>query len=72
INNTDWDLTGKMAHRMKPSIDGMGIYALKEVIRTIERNAKEKNNVSAIPGLFEKVNNHLQKVLEQLKIDFNL
>jgi PAS domain S-box-containing protein len=37
--HNDFEKVNKLAHRLKPSIDNMGITALKEVIREIENNA---------------------------------
>lgn len=50
-----WELLGKLAHKMKSTIDSMGINSLKQDIRTIEQNGKQQNSVQEIPGLVSKL-----------------
>ncbi|MDX2172764.1 MAG: PAS domain S-box protein [Bacteroidota bacterium] len=54
-------------HRIKPSIDSMGITSLKEVTRFIEKNAKERNDTAELQNKLNVLIATLQKVLKQLK-----
>lgn len=58
---------GAAAHKVKPSIDMMGITLLKDAIRQLENNAKHQINLETLPGLIAEVNEVLEKVLSQLK-----
>ena len=63
----DWDEVQSASHKMKPSIDMMGIASLHDVIREIEQNAKHGKNVEDIPGLLQKLQDTLAQVYEQLR-----
>jgi len=64
----DFTTISKIAHRMKPSIDNMGIFSLKNPIRELESNAKmeviDKNKISSLIDIIE---NTLIKVIKELK-----
>ncbi|MBC7849081.1 MAG: Hpt domain-containing protein [Chitinophagaceae bacterium] len=68
----NWEMVGKHAHKMKSTIDSMGITALKDDIRAIEHGGKNKSNVESIPALVDNVANVLGQCISQLKKDFNL
>ena len=67
--NSDKNLQAiyQTVHRIKPSIDSMGIISLKEVTRFIEKNAKENNNTEELQTNIDFLVSTLQKVLNQLK-----
>ncbi|MBS1510963.1 MAG: PAS domain S-box protein [Bacteroidetes bacterium] len=57
----------KIAHRIKPSIDNMGISTLKTEIREIESMATESNHNGRLVQLIQLLESTLTKVLEELK-----
>ncbi|WP_185156259.1 PAS domain S-box protein, partial [Fulvivirga kasyanovii] len=57
----------KIAHRMKPSIDNMGIYAIKEEIRTLENITSETITTRQLKQLISKVTNTLKNAASQMK-----
>ena len=63
----DWDKVKAAAHKMKPSLDMMGIDSLHTVVRSIEEKAKSQQDLEAIPELYFKLEEILQDVFEQLK-----
>lgn len=63
----DLDRVGAAAHKIKPSLDMMGIVALKDKIRSLESNAKNRLNVEEIPALVTEVSDTLKAVIVQLK-----
>ena len=63
----DYDRVGAAAHKIKPSLDMMGIAVLKDKIRTLEGNAKNRVDVEGIPQLVEEVSNTLKAVVAQLR-----
>ncbi len=67
-----WDQVGKLAHKLKSTIDTMNISSLKDDIRIIEKNGKDQKNLPDIPGLVEKADLVIKKVAEQLKDEFKL
>jgi len=58
---------GAAAHKLKPSIDMMGIVSLKQKIRDLEQWGKNRTNVDMIPGLLDEVINTLNDVVQQLR-----
>ena len=71
IQNKDADTVYRTAHRMKPTIDTMGIQPLKEVIRRIEILGKEKILSAETASLIDETEKVLEKVYKQLRKQFN-
>jgi len=64
----DFTTISKIAHRMKPSIDNMGIFSLKNPIRELESSAKmEEIDKNKIASLIDIIENTLIKVIKELK-----
>jgi HPt (histidine-containing phosphotransfer) domain-containing protein len=72
VEQQQWDKVSKVAHKLKSTIDSMGISSLKDEIRTIEANGKQQQNVDVIPVLVQKVNEVVNVCIVQLKADFSL
>lgn len=72
LQQENWDMVGKHAHKMKSTIDSMGIVTLKDDIRAIEAAGKQKTNLEAVPTLVQKVADVLGQCIEQLKSDHKL
>ena len=68
----NWLNVSKLAHKMKATIDSMGIVKIKDVIRAIEANGKKGEEVDAIPGQVQEVIQVLEECMKQLKKDFDL
>ena len=68
----NWDMTYKLAHKLKSTIDSMNMYSIKTIIRTIELDAKNKKNTESIYNLTQKVDNVIQQVGEQLKAEYSI
>jgi len=68
----NWPQVSKLAHKMKATIDSMGITCLKEDIRTIEANGKKAENLDKIPALVQQVIKVVEICVDQLKADFGL
>lgn len=72
VQKQDWEQVSKLAHRMKPSIESMGISSLKEAIREIE--SREKNGESLSPteltAIVNVVTDTMEKVFVQLRKEF--
>jgi PAS domain S-box-containing protein len=68
----NWVAVSKLAHKMKATIDSMGITRLKDDIRAIEMNGKKNENVDTIPGLVNTVEEVINTSIVQLRRDFDL
>lgn len=67
FNSDDLEDMGAAAHKIKPSIDMMGIKSLHQKIRDLEQWGKNRENVDQIPELLENVTSTLEEVLDQLR-----
>ena len=63
----DMDGIAKLAHKIKPSIDLLGIEIIQEDIRELRTEAE--NQSGNVPELISKVNEGLQKAAEELRKD---
>lgn len=72
LQQENWEMVGKHAHKMKSTIDSMGIDLLKDDIRTVEASGKHKTGLEAIPALITKVADTIQQCVSQIKSDFGL
>ena len=63
----DLEDLGAAAHKVKPSIDMMGITTLKQKIRDLEQWGKHRTNVEKIPELLDDVIETLNNVVQQLR-----
>ena len=68
----NWVNVSKLAHKMKATIDSMGIVKIKEVVRVIEANGKKGEEVDKIPAQVQEVIQVLDGCVQQLKKDFDL
>ena len=60
----------KAAHRIKPSIDNLGISSLKPMVRQIETLALENKHSEELTRLLQQFNEYLKKVQSALKKEF--
>lgn len=67
----NWDQVGKIAHKLKSTIDSLGISSLKEKIRELESNGKQSLSDS-IPAQVDHVIEIMNQCLSQIKKDYVL
>jgi HPt (histidine-containing phosphotransfer) domain-containing protein len=67
LNAKDWDDLRSAAHKLKPSIDMMGIASLTGKIREIEGNAKTQTQLDSLPNLLKELEETLENVYDQLR-----
>ena len=72
LQQENWEMVGKHAHKMKSTIDSMGISLLKDDIRAVESNGKHKTNLETVPASVQKVATILDQCIAQLKNDYEL
>lgn len=68
----NWQQVGKLAHKLKSTIDSMGIASLKQVIRQIEQNGKKEEETAQIPADVALVVNTMRACAMQVKKDYQL
>lgn len=69
-HQSDYKAMGAIAHKMKPSIDNLGITSLKEAIREMEKIGKMGTPHESLNGLLEKVSTNLGLVVNALQAEF--
>ncbi len=67
LSQQQWEQLGAKAHKLKPSIDLMGIAPLKQEIRDIEQFAKNGENLEILPSKITHLSQILTEALHQLK-----
>ncbi|MGF2411361.1 MAG: Hpt domain-containing protein, partial [Ferruginibacter sp.] len=65
--NKNFDTVKRVAHRIKPSIDNMGINSLKTEVREIEVLALENQNSPKLIQLIQQLDSTLKKVVHALQ-----
>jgi hypothetical protein len=65
----NWEQVGKTAHKLKSTIDSMGIKSIRQEIRTVEANAKQMESLTEIPGLVDLIDNVIKECIGQLQAE---
>ncbi len=68
----NWVQVGKLAHKLKSTIDSMGISSLKDTIRQIEQNGKKGEYTEQLPVQVNLVESVMHSCAAQVKKDFSL
>ena len=63
----NWEQVGKMAHKLKSTVDSMGIKSIHGDIRKVEAYAKEKKNLEEIAGMTAKIHDTIERCIRQLR-----
>jgi PAS domain S-box-containing protein len=64
---SDFDTLHKVAHRIKPSLNTLGITTLQQTVKDVERDARELKNLDVLGQKVETLTSTLALVLEQLQ-----
>ncbi len=62
----NWEQVGKTSHKLKSTVDSMGIKSIRQEIRLVEANAKQKQGLEEIPGLVAKISAVISDCIQQL------
>jgi PAS domain S-box-containing protein len=69
VQSENWDQVGKTAHKLKSTVDSMGIKSIRQEIRSVEANAKAKTQLEEIPTLVEKIGSVIHECIGQLQAE---
>ncbi len=69
MRSENWEQVSKMAHKLKSTIDSMGIRSIKEEIRFVEINAKQLEALGEMPVMVEKIKTVIDGCISQLQKD---
>jgi PAS domain S-box-containing protein len=62
-----WQEVRGAAHKMKPSMDFIGIHSLKSVVASIENNAHDQKNLDKLPTMIAEVETVCEKAMQELE-----
>ena len=68
----NWELTSKLAHKLKSTIDSMNIYQLQDLIRRIESDGKKGHHIENIPVAVRQLRKGMNDCIKQVKSDFGI
>ena len=67
ISSNDFLEVSRLTHKIKPSIEGMGVFSIMDEIKLLEKVAKETDDKDLITTLFLKIKITLEQVVLQLR-----
>ncbi len=65
----NWEQVSKMAHKLKSTIDSMGIKTVHDNIRSIELNAKNLQHLNLLPDMVKQVESVVSVCISQLRCE---
>jgi len=71
VTNSDWEKVRQAAHKMKPSLNYLGMKEARELASTIETKAKDLTGTEEIPKLAEELKVFCEKAFQELQIELN-
>jgi CheY-like chemotaxis protein len=63
----NWDMVNKMAHKLKSTLDSMGVRSVKQDVRMVEMNAKKMEGLDQVPQMVERINETVDACIAQLQ-----
>jgi CheY-like chemotaxis protein len=67
----NWEQVAKMAHKLKSTIDSMGIRSLHDQIRRVELQAKKGEHLDQMPDMVKHVESVVSACIHQLRGEVN-
>jgi CheY-like chemotaxis protein len=62
----NWEQVSKMAHKLKSTVDSMGIRSIHDQIRSVEMHAKNRDQLERLPELVKQVESVVTSCISQL------
>jgi len=69
LQEENWEQVGKTAHKLKSTIDSMGIKSIRREIREVEANAKQLESLQTIPSLVATIDTVIKECIGQLQAE---
>jgi CheY-like chemotaxis protein len=64
-----WKELSGLAHKMKPTIDFIGIHSIRETVKNIEDYSRAETNLDALPAMLSQVKEVCLRAIEELKAE---
>jgi hypothetical protein len=69
LETENWDQVRKMAHKLKSTVDSMGINSIREDIRKVEADAKQLQSLDEMPGRIKRIESIINQCIGQLEVE---
>jgi PAS domain S-box-containing protein len=69
MEGANWEQVAKTAHKLKSTIDSMGIKSIHQEIRAVEAKAKALESVETIPALVATIDSVIKECIGQLQVE---
>ena len=69
LQNKDWELLGKTAHKLKSSVGNLGLTKLRDLFLFIEQNGREATNIDKIPNYVQNTVEGINQLLKDIEIE---
>src|ERR1700759_4701628 len=69
LGEENWARVGKTAHKLKSTIDSMGIKSIRQEIRAVEANAKAMQSLEEVPAMVTTIDSVITECIGQLKTE---
>jgi HPt (histidine-containing phosphotransfer) domain-containing protein len=67
LESNNFSEISQLIHKIRPSVDNMGVLSIQSEMKTLEKIAKEKQNKEQITAIYTVVKKTLQLVIFQLQ-----
>ncbi|HEY2348581.1 MAG TPA: response regulator [Puia sp.] len=67
----NWEQVSKMAHKLKSTVDSMGIASIHDQIRTIEMHAKKREQLECLPEMVAEIESVISLCIMQLESELD-
>ena len=67
VQSADWKTAGDVAHKIKPTLAFMGAEQAREDMQTVERNARNLENLDSLPSKVNALHETCTLLFAQLK-----
>ena len=67
LKNKDWEKIRQVAHKMKPSMNYIGLKPTYEIVMQLEQNAKQQIHLDEIPDMISKISDACQIAFIELE-----
>jgi PAS domain S-box-containing protein len=72
IDEKKWKELRGVAHKMKPSLDFVGLHSIKQTVKDIEKYSNEESHLELLPGMVEEVKNTCTIAMDELQHELEI
>jgi HPt (histidine-containing phosphotransfer) domain-containing protein len=69
LQQEDWEMLGKTAHKLKSSVGNLGLNELRDLFLFIEQNGKEFTNLDKLPQYVKKTLDGIQQLFIDIEVE---